>query len=284
MFNNRKLEEIYNQYRENKLSHAYLIETNDISLALEDLKTLAKILNCTNEYNSNCTKCNLCNLISKQNLPSLKIIEPDGASIKKNQIEELKNSFGTKPIYSKYNIYIIKQASKLNSSSANAMLKFLEEPENGIIGFFLTDNKDTMMATIKSRCQSLTLNYDSINILNLLNITAEEYKLYEMLIKEFLTEINQNANINNKELILSKINERQKIETMFKIIFQIYYQAFLKSQNKTYDENIFAIFPIKDNFDIIIKKLNIISQFLNDLNYNVNLELILDKFVIEMRK
>ena len=144
MFNNN-LSEIYNQYREKKLAHAYLIETNNSTRLLDDLKKLIKAINCPNEYKEHCQSCNLCNLITKDNLPSIITIEPEGASIKKNQIETLKLSFETKPIYSKYNVYIIKNAEKLNSSSANAMLKFVEEPTAGILGFFITNNKDVII-------------------------------------------------------------------------------------------------------------------------------------------
>ena len=63
-------------------------------------------------------------LIDSNNLPSLQIIEPVGKFIKKEQIVDLKNKFKYKPIYSKNNIYIIKNAEKLNTSSANTMLKF----------------------------------------------------------------------------------------------------------------------------------------------------------------
>ena len=160
MFQNPAVKELVNKYRENKLAHAYLIETNNLSSALSDVKELVKVLNCSNEYRENCTTCNLCNLINKNLLPSLKIIEPDGTSIKKAQIEELKESFSSIPIYSKYNIYIINNAEKLNPSSANSMLKFVEEPTSGIIGFFITTNKDVMIDTIKSRCQQIVLNYE----------------------------------------------------------------------------------------------------------------------------
>ena len=127
MFSNSSLLEIYKKYREGRLAHAYLIETNNIPKLMNDLKELIKALNCPEEYQETCHKCNLCNLISKNNLPSLVTIEPEGTSIKKSQIEDLKIAFETKPIYSKYNTYIIKNAEKLNGSSANAMLKFVEE-------------------------------------------------------------------------------------------------------------------------------------------------------------
>ena len=97
MFLNNNLLEIYHKYHEGRLAHAYLLETNNIPKLIDDLKELIKAINCPLEYQDNCRKCNLCNLITKNNLPSLIIIEPDGTSIKKTQIESLKISFETKP-------------------------------------------------------------------------------------------------------------------------------------------------------------------------------------------
>ena len=178
MFENPILNELVKRYREKKLAHAYLIETNNYDKALQDLKEFIKIINCPEEYKKKCEKCNLCNLINKDNLPSIKIIEPDGASIKKVQMEELKEAFSTKPVYSRYNTYIIMNAEKLNSSSANSMLKFIEEPTDGIIGFFITNNKDVMIETIKSRCQSLILKYENKNIVESLGINVLKLFLY----------------------------------------------------------------------------------------------------------
>ena len=283
MFNNN-LSEIYNQYREKKLAHAYLIETNNSTRLLDDLKKLIKAINCPNEYKENCQSCNLCNLITKDNLPSIITIEPEGASIKKNQIETLKLSFETKPIYSKYNVYIIKNAEKLNSSSANAMLKFVEEPTAGILGFFITNNKDVIIPTIKSRCQIIVVNYENDNLLEKLNISENELNNYKTLIQEYLKQIESNNFINNKELILSKYKERTEIETMFKIIFEIYYNIFLKSLSKPYNNELIDNFENDNQKEEIFSKLNIVSKILQELSYNVNIELLLDKFVLEMRK
>ena len=283
MFQNPAVEELVNKYRENKLAHAYLIETNNLSSALSDVKELVKVLNCSNEYRENCTTCNLCNLINKNLLPSLKIIEPDGTSIKKAQIEELKESFSSIPIYSKYNIYIINNAEKLNPSSANSMLKFVEEPTSGIIGFFITTNKDVMIDTIKSRCQQIVLNYESKNLIEELNITSEEYAKYIENIKRYLGKVNNSSVINNKKEILSTYSERKDIENLLKIIFNIYYQTFLKKLNKDYNEEIANIYEINDSLEELSVKLSIITKILQEMSYNVSTELILDKFVIEMR-
>lgn len=283
MFVNPTLEEIVNKYREKKLSHAYLIETNNVEKALQDLKTLIKVLNCPEIYTSNCSKCNLCNLINKDNLPSLKIITPNGTSIKKEQIEELKENFSTIPVYSRFNVYIIKNAEKLNPSSANSMLKFLEEPSDGILGFFLTNNKDVIMDTIKSRCQSIILNYPCTSILETLNLEEENYKNYLNIAIGYLNKINRNELINHKKELLSTYSERKDIEIILKIILNIYYQNFLKVSGLKYDTSTINGYEIKEEIEKMIKKLNIIAKILQNMSYNVNIELILDRFVLEMR-
>lgn len=283
MFQNEELNKIVEKYRENKLAHAYLIETNNIEKAIIDIKRLVKILNCEHTYNDNCQKCNLCNLVDKNNLPSLKIIEPDGTSIKKNQIETLKIDFGSIPIYSKYNVYIIKNAEKLNASSANAMLKFVEEPTDGILGFFITSNKDIMIDTIKSRCASLVLNYEITNIEELLNISSNEFASFADVVKDYLTKVNSDTIINHKKELLSKYPERSDIELLLKLILYIYYNNYLKAINENYNSKFQEIYEIKENIGVLFKKMQIITKILTNMSYNVNIELILDQFVIEMR-
>lgn len=283
MFENPILNELVKRYREKKLAHAYLIETNNYDKALQDLKEFIKIINCPEEYKKKCEKCNLCNLINKDNLPSIKIIEPDGASIKKVQMEELKEAFSTKPIYSRHNTYIIMNAEKLNSSSANSMLKFIEEPTDGIIGFFITNNKDVMIEAIKSRCQSLILKYENKNIVESLGINAEDYNKYLEIIPVYLKKIESKELINNKKELLTIYPERKDVANIFQIIFSIYYENFLKMNNKEYNQNIANIYEIKEQSANLIKKLNIIMGIIQNLSYNVSIEQALDKFAIEMR-
>ena len=110
-----QFEKLVNLYHENKLSHAYLLVTNNIDYCFRDLKLAIKQIDCNEEYKENCTKCNICNLIDQNYLPSLIVIESDGKNIKKEQILELKRKFSTKPIYTKENIYVIKNAELLKN-------------------------------------------------------------------------------------------------------------------------------------------------------------------------
>ena len=283
MFQSSVFNKLVTKFHENKLAHAYLIETNNLDATINDIKKFLKIINCPQNYQEECSSCNLCNLINLNNLPSIKLIEPDGTSIKKKDIINLKEDFNSVPLYSKYNTYIIKNAEKLNASSANSMLKFIEEPTPGILGFFLTNNKDIIMDTIKSRCESYTVNYPTKSIQESLNINDEIYQKYLLSIKNYWNYLTNSSLINNKNNILKEYPERQDIENILKIIFAIYYHTFLKLNNQKYDEELIKMFPTKDNISKINQKLAIITEILTNMSYNVSIELILDKFVLEMR-
>lgn len=281
--NKNDLINILNKYRENRMAHAYLIETNDQDACINDLLLIIKQILCEKEYKENCNECNLCNLIKLNNLPTLKIIEPDGSIIKKSQIQELKDTFCTKPIYSKYNIYIIKNAEKLNSSSANTMLKFLEEPDGQVLGFFVTNNKDNIILTIQSRCQLIKAKYDIDN--NNLEILESE-ELIE-LIRNYIYAIESSQNtaiLNNKKLVITNIFNQISIEEFFCILLEIYKQALYCKKNI---ENNFSNykdfeFILDLSEQVLIKKINLLVEFIENMNYNLNSELLLDRFVIEM--
>ena len=74
---------------------------------------------------------NLKNPTSSKNIDNkefleLKIIEAEGQWIKKNQLEELQYDFSKKSILGNKKVYIINGAEKLNVSSSNSLLKFLD--------------------------------------------------------------------------------------------------------------------------------------------------------------
>ena len=281
-----KLNNLVNYYHENKLSHAYLIETNDLDKCLDDLKIVVKKLFCSNVYEEQCIKCNICNLIDQNYLPSLKIIEPNGSSIKKEQILELKRMFSSIPIYTKNNIYIIKNAEKMTDSSANTMLKFLEEPEDNLLGFFITNNTNNVINTIKSRCEIIKVYYDEDD-LNFKNLFSDKYRKHFEVISNYIYKIEiekKNLIMYNKNELLSNFSEREDYKLLFKIMLLIYEEALnyvlgLKSDISSYEQ--FA-YLINYSSNLLIKRIKLITEFLDDINYNVNIELLLDKFVIEL--
>ncbi len=243
----------------------------------EILLKVIKNIFCMDKYQENCKKCSLCHLIDKNNLPSLKIIESDGNLIKKDQIISLRDTFARESLYTKESIYVIKNAEKMNKEAANTILKFLEEPEGSVIGFFITNNKENILPTIQSRCQYIEANFIT-NLCDNLNITNQEFEEMFEIVKEYIYKIE----VERKELILyNKIYlndyDRNQITTFLKIVLDIY-----KSQLENKD--LYSDFKYLNELTLknIIAKINLIIKILKEINYNVNLELILDKFIIEM--
>ena len=156
------------------------------------------------------------------------------------------------------------------------MLKFLEEPEGNVIGFFITNNIDNVILTIQSRCQHIECNFFNNNYEEL-NISEENYNRYLEIVKEYLNgiEVEKKGLILYNKTYLSNY-EKNEIINIFKIILNIYMNVL---NNKEYmDFDYLKKYSLKN----IQSKINILIEFLKEINYNVNLDLILDKFVIEM--
>ena len=268
------LQHILNRSRENKLAHAFLLETNNVNKCLSDILSLLKQLNCPKEYEVNCSnECNICKLIDTDSLPSLIVVEPDGQFIKKQQILDVIDKFSTKPVYSKYNMYVVKEADRFNSSSANTLLKFLEEPEDNILGFFITTNKENVISTVRSRCQIISCIYKTDEYLNSENEYLMEVKIY-------LNEIYKNKDdlIYNKTHMSGLYKERMEWEKFFYTM--LYYVRDCYSNSNSYKIDMLKNCDIRKMIEII----NIIEDVLKHIKYNGNIDLILDKFVIEMRR
>ncbi len=222
----------------------------------------------------------MCHLIDINNLPSLKTIAPDGQMIKKEQIMELKSLFSKDSIYTNESIYIIKEAEKLNKEAANTMLKFLEEPEGNVIGFFITNSKDNMMLTIKSRCQLIDAYFNNSDFEEL-NIDNETYENYINILNEYLykVEIERKESIIYNKEYLSNL-EKSEIIKLLDIMLKIYKEKMeLSILNKHNDK-----FSFLNNFSYqnLSSKVNLLIDTLNRITYNVNVELLMDDFVLEM--
>ena len=264
----------------NKISHAYLIESKGYEKVKELVLDFAKLLICPDK--KKCFNCNICDLIDHNIYPNLKIIEPDGMWIKKEQLENLKYEFNTKSIDGLPMVYIIFQADKLNKMSANSILKFLEEPEDGIIAILVTDNRYNMLNTIISRCQLITLkNNLSIEFTNFTNF--EEYLNfimdYERNNKKLIAYINDTFNIKNKN--------RDDYYQLLVFMEEFYNIVLQYKVGKKIDENDFFYSDISyvsslNSIDQLIRKLDVIENQKQRIKFNVNLSLLLDKFIIDL--
>ncbi|MDQ0352637.1 DNA polymerase-3 subunit delta' [Alkalibacillus filiformis] len=107
------------------------------------------------QYSEPCYECSSCKRIQTGNHPDVHFIEPDGQSIKKDQIEYLQKEFTYTGLESNQKVYILHQAEKMTTNAANRLLKFLEEPSRQTMAVLLTENIGSVLNTILSRCQRI---------------------------------------------------------------------------------------------------------------------------------
>ena len=288
-----------NQIKAEKISHAYLFETNGYHDSQKFINAYIKTILCPNNYtnNKNCNNCHQCEQIDSGNFPEIKIINPDGLWIRKEQLQELQREFNEKALIGNKRIYIINGAEKLNKSAANSILKFLEEPEENIIALLITDNAYGVLETIRSRCQILRFkeskhkhdNNEIENIKKILNIEElEEKNIIEKTI-EFVNYYEKNHI--NTLLYINKLwneNIKTKEETInaFDIMI-IYYKEILnyKITNKLElleENNEVKSIAQNNTINEICHKINILLKNKQNIKYNANLNLLMDKLIIEL--
>ncbi len=136
-----------------RIAHAYLFSGPDgIGKRLMAM-ALARAIVCLEQRG--CGHCRACRKIDHQNHPDLHILEPDGNSIKIEQIRTLQRDLNFKPLESPCKICMIEQADAMTVGAANALLKTLEEPRGDTLLILLSAQPNRLLETIRSRCQSL---------------------------------------------------------------------------------------------------------------------------------
>ena len=116
-----------NAVKNNKTSHSYMFVGTDGIGKKMIAKEFAKMILCTDE-NKYCGTCKSCIEFDGENNPDFRIIEPDGNSLKIEQIREFQNKVSEKPIISNRKVYIINDSDKMTTEAQNCLLKTLEEP------------------------------------------------------------------------------------------------------------------------------------------------------------
>ena len=120
------------------------------------------------------------NLFKNNTHPNIKIIEKEIDSktgkIKSNitidQIRRLKTFLNsTSTIQNSSKIVIVDSADYLNISSANSMLKILEEPKENTYIFLISNQISLLLPTIRSRC--LKIKFNTHNLTNFTNIIKD---------------------------------------------------------------------------------------------------------------
>ncbi|RSK25465.1 DNA polymerase III subunit delta' [Bacillus sp. HMF5848] len=140
-----------------RVAHAYIFEGTKGTGKKAASLLFAKSLLCIERTSYlPCNQCRNCKRIESGNHPDVHYVEPDGNSIKKEQILSLKEEFTKTGLESNKKIYIVEHVDRMTARAANSLLKFLEEPVGKeTVAILLTEQTHRLLDTIVSRCQMI---------------------------------------------------------------------------------------------------------------------------------
>lgn len=229
----KEMEEVF---LNNKNSHSYIFYTNNFENCQKDVYELVKkIFNVDN-----------INLISSD---FIVVPKTDKKNVLKEDMIDLRNFFQRTSYINNKRLYLIEEAHKLNSTTANMILKFLEEPLKGVVAFFITTNLDSVLTTIKSRCQVVNCFYEESTEIN------EEFS---KVIEDIFSK-NKFISLFKSKKAFEKYDRSSLIN-----LFNNYLNYCYINYNKEYEKRIFVI-----------------NHAINMLNNNVNLDYVFDYVCIE---
>lgn len=139
-----------------KMPHAYLfVGVSGVGKTTTAL-SMAQALNCEEPQDGeSCGRCRPCRQLLGGNFPDFELVEPDGQSIKIEQVRELERRFAYKPVAGRYRVTVVRPAEAMTEEASNAFLKTLEEPPAGNVLVLNATEPSNLLPTIVSRCQKV---------------------------------------------------------------------------------------------------------------------------------
>ena len=140
-----------NAVESGRTSHAYLFLGAPGAGKLDAAWALAQAYLCEED---GCGACDDCIRVARHTQPDVHYYAPESATgYLIAQTRELLDDVALAPIRAASKVYIIDRAEQLRANSANALLKTLEEPPEGVMFILLGTSADVILPTIVSRCQ-----------------------------------------------------------------------------------------------------------------------------------
>ncbi len=134
-----------------RVSHAYLFTGPAGSNKTAAAYAFAQAILCKDH---GCRTCDDCRRIERRKHPDVHFYTPEGAQgYLIEQIREIVSGVSLAPIRAKGKVYILDRVDLLGVSAANAFLKTLEEPVEGVAFILLGRTREAVLPTIVSRCQ-----------------------------------------------------------------------------------------------------------------------------------
>lgn len=145
--------------RTGKVSHAYILDGPELSGKRMLADAFAMALQCEIPGEEACLSCRSCKQALSGNQPDILVLQQEKPTvIAVGEVrKQINDTVDIRPYSSRYKIYIIENAQKMNEAAQNALLKTLEEPPAYAVFLLLTTSSAGFLPTIRSRCVTLRL-------------------------------------------------------------------------------------------------------------------------------
>lgn len=148
-------EQLHNAFARGRAAHFYLISGPEGSGKGRLARLLAAAFLCESREKP-CLRCESCRKALEQVHPDvIWVTDPEHKNVPVKQIRQVRDDLFIRPNEGSHKIYILPQP--LGIEGQNALLKVLEEPPQYGVFLLLTDNPETVLPTVRSRCVELKL-------------------------------------------------------------------------------------------------------------------------------
>ena len=168
----------HNVLTSKKIPHAFIFEGEKGCGKMLTAKSFAKMLQCSEDEYGVCGRCKSCIQMENGNQPDVIVVNKSKNIMTIKDIRDgLVNDIQVKPHAGPYKIYIIPEVHLLREDAQNAILKTIEEPPEYAIIILLTENAETLLATIRSRC--VTLKFNMVDTIKIKKFLMDKYDIPE---------------------------------------------------------------------------------------------------------
>lgn len=144
--------------RQGTPAHAYLLAGSLCRDKEEIVSLFVQALLCREPADGNpCALCPSCQAWERGGHPDYHSLQPDGSSIKIDQLRLWQPFFRYSPDLGRKQVFLLQQPELLTAPAANSLLKVLEEPLPGTIFLLVTEDQRSLLPTIVSRCRVVFL-------------------------------------------------------------------------------------------------------------------------------
>ena len=258
MKNSQIQELLQNTIKSKKIVNGYMFSGSEKTKNYEFARMFAKMILCFKQEGTSCNRCASCLMFDNDNQPDYyEINKENGENIKIDEIRQMQDRIFEKPITSGKKVYVINNAEMMTVEAQNCLLKTLEEPPEFITIILVSNNENTILTTIKSRCAKVVFTEESVE-----ELSENEKERYTELYKVF-------GNI-NKYLSIDLLN---KLDILYKDKDNIF-------ENLNFINEIF-IQKSKEDFKYL-EYIDYVEETKNKIKQNSNYDMCIDNLILKI--